>query len=121
MVKRTGSRMTTSDEEKGDMPAWASKLIEGFDSYSSCMQLSLTDTFDRVFTKMNDLLETQSSIVSRLSELEKKISSIPPPHSRQSLLYSTLVKVKADNKRIDEKLRMITWIGIDEQIDEDAT
>ncbi|KIH67372.1 hypothetical protein ANCDUO_02296 [Ancylostoma duodenale] len=121
MVKRTGSKMTASNEEKGEMGAWASKLIERFDAYSSCMQRSLTDTFDRVFTKLNELLETQSSIISRSSDLEKKVSSIPSPHSQQSLLYSTLVKVKADNLRIDEKLRMITWVGIDEQVDEDAT
>ncbi|KIH68333.1 hypothetical protein ANCDUO_01331 [Ancylostoma duodenale] len=34
---------------------------------------------------------------------------------------TTFSKVRGDSQRIDEKLGMITWIGIDEQIDEDAT
>ncbi|KAK6053184.1 hypothetical protein COOONC_09312 [Cooperia oncophora] len=39
----------------------------------------------------------------------------------QKLLYSTIVKVKADGEKIDDKLKRITWIGIGEQGDETAT
>ncbi|EYB92878.1 hypothetical protein Y032_0189g1208 [Ancylostoma ceylanicum] len=121
MVKRTGNNKIANVSGSEEMPAWACKLIERFDSYSSCIQHSLTNTFDRVFAKLSELQESQYAIVSRLSELEKNILSNSTAHSQQNVLYSTLVKVRADSQRIDEKLRMITWVGIDEQVNEDAT
>lgn len=39
----------------------------------------------------------------------------------KSLLYSTMVKVKADCRRIDEKSMRIAWLGIDEQSNEEST
>ncbi|EYC41963.1 hypothetical protein Y032_0549g3288 [Ancylostoma ceylanicum] len=105
MVKRTGTKMATDVDGNGEMPVWASKMIERFDSYSSCIQQSLTDTFDHVFSKLKDLQEAQALITSRLSELESKTSSFSPPHSQQNLLYSTMVKIRADSHRIDENSR----------------
>ncbi|KHJ97733.1 hypothetical protein OESDEN_02283 [Oesophagostomum dentatum] len=125
MGKPTTSRraIVIEDSSKGEaMPFWASKLIEHFYAHSLSVQRSLSETFDRVFSELNDLKRSQSQMLSRLSTLENRIlCSSSSANSQQSILYSTMVKVRADSQRIDEKLKMITWVGIDEQIDEEAT
>ncbi|RCN41213.1 hypothetical protein ANCCAN_12851 [Ancylostoma caninum] len=54
-------------------------------------------------------------VITRLSAIESRLlSNVSSPSAQQNLIYPTLVKVRA------EKLRRITWIGIDEQEDEDS-
>ncbi|KIH42685.1 hypothetical protein ANCDUO_27326, partial [Ancylostoma duodenale] len=101
------------------MPFWASKLIESFNSYAANIERSLSHTFDRVFGCIPDLQQTQNSILDRISGLEAKISAInTSPVMQQGCLYSAMVKISADSSKIDEKLRTITWVGIDEKVDE---
>ncbi|KAL6742641.1 hypothetical protein Aduo_015771 [Ancylostoma duodenale] len=123
MVKQTANSKRNSNVDSPlEMPLWASKLIERFDSYSSIMQQSLSDSFDRILGQISDLQRVQNSIISRLSMIENRLSSdFSSPAEQQNLIYSTLVKVRADSHTIDEKLRRITWVGIDEQEDEDST
>ncbi|KIH49621.1 hypothetical protein ANCDUO_20304 [Ancylostoma duodenale] len=123
MVKQSANyKKTNNADSLQEMPLWASKLIGRFDSYSSIMQRSLSESFDRILTQINDLQCVQNSTIARLSAIESRfLSDVSSPSAQQNLIYSTLVKVRADGQRIDEKLRRITWIGIDEQEDEDST
>lgn len=122
MGKQATKKRTGSDDVEADMPLWASKLIERFDLYSSSLQSVLTSSFDRFFALIGDIQSTQNSILARLSELEAKFSSLNSrPSVQKSLLYSTMVKLNADRQKIDDKQRMITWVGIDEQSNEEAT
>ncbi|EYC44280.1 hypothetical protein Y032_0466g1969 [Ancylostoma ceylanicum] len=123
MVKQSANSKRNSNVDSPlEMPLWASKLIERFDTYSSIMQQFLSDSFDRILGQISDLQRVQNSIISRLSVIGNKLSSdFSSPAAQQNLIYSTFVKVRADNHTIDEKLRRITWIGIDEQEDEEST
>ncbi|RCN27766.1 hypothetical protein ANCCAN_26497 [Ancylostoma caninum] len=40
---------------------------------------------------------------------------------QQKLLYSTMVKIRADSQKIDHKLSTIAWVGINEKHDEHST
>uniref|UniRef100_A0A0N4W2Z7 SAM domain-containing protein n=1 Tax=Haemonchus placei TaxID=6290 RepID=A0A0N4W2Z7_HAEPC len=54
--------------------------------------------------------------------LEERMTSLQSSNPvDQNLLYSTLVKVKADSEKIEGKLRRITRVGIGEQADEVST
>ncbi|EYC19211.1 hypothetical protein Y032_0025g1238 [Ancylostoma ceylanicum] len=118
MTKQT--RSSTGSE--AGMPLWASKLIERFDAYSNSMQTSIRDALDRVLSQIDSIQSTQESIIARLEDLEAKINLVHGSVSNQkSLLYSTIVKVKADSERIDDKLKRIAWIGIDEKSDVQST
>ncbi|KIH68738.1 hypothetical protein ANCDUO_00929 [Ancylostoma duodenale] len=122
MVRRTGARLANSDDVNQEMPTWASKLIERFDSYSVSIERSLSQAFDCVFRTISDLQETQNSILDLLSKLETKISLLNTfPSTQQSNLYAAMVKVRADSSKIDEKLKTIAWVGIDEKVDERST
>lgn len=103
------------------MPLWASKLIERFDVYSINMQSSITDVFERVFSEIQSIQNAQNAIVTRLEEIEAKLDYLRSTSLDKSLLYSTMVKVKADSQRIDEKSMRIAWLGIDEQPNEELT
>ncbi|KIH67430.1 hypothetical protein ANCDUO_02237 [Ancylostoma duodenale] len=71
---------------------------------------------------MQEIQTTQDSIMNRLVDLEAKINTVYGSTSNQkSLLYSPMIKVKADSQRIDEKLERITWVGIDKQSTEEST
>ncbi|RCN29426.1 hypothetical protein ANCCAN_24814 [Ancylostoma caninum] len=48
-------------------------------------------------------------------------SPLPTQQSQQNLIYSTFVKICADGQKIDDKLKRITWVGIDEKADEEST
>ncbi|EYC20777.1 hypothetical protein Y032_0021g418 [Ancylostoma ceylanicum] len=122
MVRRTTGRTTNVEKDTDEMPLWASRLIESFDSYASKVERSLSQTFDRLFGCVSDLQKTQNSILDRLACIESKITALnSSPSVQQSCLYSAMVKIRADSKKIDEKLRTITWVGIDEQVDERST
>ncbi|EYC37984.1 hypothetical protein Y032_0752g2055 [Ancylostoma ceylanicum] len=121
MVKQAVRRKGT-DATSEKMPLWAEKLIERFDHFSTSLERSLTDSFERIFGELASIHRTQSTILTRLSELEKKVSCKEVPgNDQQNLLYSTLVKIQTDGELINEKSRRIAWIGIDEQIDEEST
>ncbi|EYB86591.1 hypothetical protein Y032_0276g1088 [Ancylostoma ceylanicum] len=116
-VRRKGTDATIEE-----MPLWAERLIERFDHFSTSLERSLTDSFERIFGELASIHRTQSTILTRLSELEKKVSCKEVPgNDQQNLLYSTLVKIQTDGELINEKSRRIAWIGIDEQIDEEST
>ncbi|EYC14731.1 hypothetical protein Y032_0039g125 [Ancylostoma ceylanicum] len=103
------------------MPLRASKLIEKFEIYSNSMQTCIMDAFDRIFSQIQSIQTTQQSILSRLVDFEAKIESFHGSASNQkSLLHSTMIKVEADRQRIDDKQKRITWVGIDEQSDEQS-
>ncbi|WKY11459.1 hypothetical protein Q1695_003208 [Nippostrongylus brasiliensis] len=56
-----------------------------------------------------------------ISDLEKKLATMSWQLVDHNLLYSTMVKVKSDEKKIDDKLKRIAWIGIGEQHDGEST
>ncbi|KIH59300.1 hypothetical protein ANCDUO_10472 [Ancylostoma duodenale] len=66
--------------------------------------------------------ETQGEILSKIGHIEEQLlmDSREACHTR-SELYSTLVKFRTDAKIVDTKSCGITWIGIGEQADENAT
>ncbi|EYC03568.1 hypothetical protein Y032_0093g2666 [Ancylostoma ceylanicum] len=122
MVRRATGRANNVENTTDEMPFWASKLIDSFNSYAGNIERSLSQTFERVFGYISDLQQKQNSILDRLSSLETKISAInTSPAVQQGCLYSAMVKIRADSSKIDEKLRTITWVGIDEKVDERST
>lgn len=57
--------------------------------------------------------EDQKLILNRMAELERNVALLTQKTNTDSdLLYSTMVKVRADSDKIDEKARRIAWIGI---------
>ncbi|EYC28773.1 hypothetical protein Y032_0007g3417 [Ancylostoma ceylanicum] len=123
MVRQSARRKINDGHEIGDdMPLWTTKLIDRFDLYSSSLERTLTASFDRVFTEMAKLQQTQATILSRLSDLENKLAINSPTHAdRQNLLYSTMVKIRTDAEKINDKATWITWVGVGEQRDEATT
>ncbi|KIH66163.1 hypothetical protein ANCDUO_03512 [Ancylostoma duodenale] len=122
MVRQISRRQTNPEDAAQDMPVWAGKLIESFDRYSTSIERSLNQTFDRVFSMIDDLLQVQETILSKLAHLESKLSRMTSSSSDQrKLLYSTMVKIRADSQKIDDKLRTIAWVGINEKHDENST
>ncbi|EYC41152.1 hypothetical protein Y032_0580g253 [Ancylostoma ceylanicum] len=104
------------------MPIWAGKLIVSFDRYSTSIERSLNQTFDRVFSKIVDLQQVQETILSKVAHLESKLSLMTSSSSeQQKLLYSTMVKIRADSQKIDDKIRTTAWVGINEKHDENST
>ncbi|KIH59576.1 hypothetical protein ANCDUO_10185 [Ancylostoma duodenale] len=64
----------------------------------------------------------KGTILNKLKLLEERIpSSLHNCNDSGSALYSALVKFRADSKTVAEKSCRITWVGIDEQIDDSAT
>ncbi|EYB87300.1 hypothetical protein Y032_0265g648 [Ancylostoma ceylanicum] len=123
MVRQSARRKIDDGHEIGDdMPQWATKLIDRFYLYSSSLERTLTASFDRVFNEMAKLQQTQATILSRLSDLENKLAINSPTHAdRQNLLYSTMVKIRTDAEKINDKATWITWVGVGEQRDEATT
>lgn len=122
MAKQSMIKKNNGNEVKEAMPLWASMLIERFDNYSCQMQRTISDTLERFFGEIQSIKETQNLIIERLSEIEKKVNdSHYSASSQKSLLYSSMVKIKNDSQKIEEKSRMIAWIGIDELASEEET
>ncbi|EYC23503.1 hypothetical protein Y032_0015g2683 [Ancylostoma ceylanicum] len=119
MVRQTTRRHANTEDAEGGMSLWAGKLIDSFERYSQSMERSISQTFDGVFSQISDLKETQSMILAKLTTLESRISVVnTSTTAQQNLLYSTMVKIRADSQKIDDKLKTITWVGIDEKGDE---
>ncbi|KIH50203.1 hypothetical protein ANCDUO_19720 [Ancylostoma duodenale] len=72
-------------------------------------------------TDIVEIQETQNSILNKLKALEERNNSTCNHDSTGPALYSTLVKFRRDSRTVAEKSCRITWVGIDEQIDEPAT
>ncbi|KAK6036425.1 hypothetical protein COOONC_26070 [Cooperia oncophora] len=90
-----GSQRRSSDRDKEkDLPLWASML--------------LVDKVDEIDARQNE-------VMSRLASLE--LTNAATIDSK--MLYSTIVKARADGEKIEGKLRRITWVGIGEQADEE--
>ncbi|KAK6044741.1 hypothetical protein COOONC_17754 [Cooperia oncophora] len=99
-----GSQRKSSDrDQEKELPLWASMMLEQYSACADRIEKALMSSFTRLIDK---------ACVSRLHTS----NSVDP-----NLLYSTIVKVKADGSKIDDKLRRITWVGIGEQDDELAT
>ncbi|VDP52188.1 unnamed protein product [Heligmosomoides polygyrus] len=118
---RKNTKRTSGVDAEDGMPLWASKLIERFDLYSCSLQSAVTDAFERVFRQIQSIQSTQDAIVARLADLEAKLDHPRQTALDRSALYSTIVKVKADSQRIEEKSMRIAWVGIDEQANEEST
>ncbi|KHJ90408.1 hypothetical protein OESDEN_09750, partial [Oesophagostomum dentatum] len=100
-MTRQSSKKTQEDNAQCDgMPLWASKLIE---------------------SGLVSFRQTQNMILTRLSKLEEKIDSRSFTDDQQSLLHSTVIKIRADDEKINEKSEKITWVGIGEQATETST
>lgn len=124
MVKQASNvKKASGPDAVQEMPIWARKLIEKFDLYSTSMQRSLTDAIDRILRQISDLHHVQDSILARLSELGNKLSSDPllTHQTQQNLIYSTFIKLRANGQKTDDKLKRITWVGIDEKANEEST
>ncbi|VDK52383.1 unnamed protein product [Cylicostephanus goldi] len=86
------------------------------------MEKMLSDTFERVFNEIKDIKASHNSLINRLDSLEEKILELSFERSnQQKMLYSTLVKIRSDENKLEEKSKRIALIGIDEQGDENLT
>ncbi|KHJ85193.1 DASH complex subunit Dad3 [Oesophagostomum dentatum] len=119
MTKRANARLANSVENNEDFPLWVRELISRFDRYSSTIEQTLSRTLDRIADRLSEMEKSQETILDRLRAIETKLSDMgSPPTIQQSSVYSAMVKFKADSDKIDEKLRTIAWVGIDEKADE---
>ncbi|VDO81592.1 unnamed protein product [Haemonchus placei] len=97
-------------------------MLEQFASSADRIEKALTSSLAKLTDGIEEVTRRQSEIISRLDALEERVTSLQNSSPLdQNLLYSTLVKVKADSDKIEGKLRRITWVGIGEQADEHST
>ncbi|EYC23516.1 hypothetical protein Y032_0015g2694 [Ancylostoma ceylanicum] len=119
---RTSKRNNNDEPVSQDLPLWATKLIDKYEQCANRIQEALSSSFEKVFAKISEIDTRQKSILERLAVVEAHISRISnTPAIDQNALYSTVVKVRADEGKIEEKLRRITWVGVGEQKDEVST
>ncbi|KAL6730690.1 hypothetical protein ANCDUO_18165 [Ancylostoma duodenale] len=78
-----------------EIPIWAGKLIDKYEKCANRMQEAMFSSFEK----------TDISMMSNTPAID------------QNALYSMVVKVRADEGKIEEKFRRITW----EQNDEAST
>ncbi|KAK6044934.1 hypothetical protein COOONC_17562, partial [Cooperia oncophora] len=120
-MARGGSQRKSSDQER-ELPQWATMMMDLYASCADRLEKALTTSLAKLADRIDEMNTRQNEILSRLAALEDSISGLQVSCSLdQKLLYSTIVKVKADGEKIDDKLKRITWIGIGEQGDETAT
>ncbi|VDP44673.1 unnamed protein product [Heligmosomoides polygyrus] len=100
-----------------DLPIWAVKMIEKYDFCAERLEKALVVSFEKILIKIEKITVRQEDILSRVDALEKSVSGLERsgPKLDQNTLYSTIVKVRDDGMRIDEKMRRTAWIGISEQ------
>ncbi|VDP10848.1 unnamed protein product [Heligmosomoides polygyrus] len=100
-----------------DLPIWAVKMMAKYDSCAGRLEKALVVSFEKILNKIEEITVRQGGILSRIDALEKSVSGLERAGAKldQNTLYSTIVKVRADGMRIDEKMRRIAWIGIPEQ------
>ncbi|KAK5977778.1 hypothetical protein GCK32_022711 [Trichostrongylus colubriformis] len=95
-MARGNKRRSVGEDLTQDMPLWATKMIEMYESCCERIEKALTST---------KIEETQESILSRLKALEVSIGAMKTSSSMtQDALYSTSVKVRADEAKIEDKL-----------------
>ncbi|KAK6057168.1 hypothetical protein COOONC_05318 [Cooperia oncophora] len=77
-----------------DMPLWATKMIEKYESCCERIEKVLISSFEKLTAKVAKIDEVQESILSRLNAVEASIEamkrSVP---MTQNALYSTIVKI----------------------------
>ncbi|KAK6012446.1 hypothetical protein OSTOST_22408, partial [Ostertagia ostertagi] len=120
-MARGAKRNQSSDGDEQELPLWALKLMEKYDSCADRLEKALLTSFAKIFDKIEEISSRQENILERLSELENSVLNLSKKDVNQNALYSTIVRVKADEKKIDDKLRRIAWIGLNEQKDDVAT
>lgn len=75
-----------------------------------------------MFGELASLHKAQSSVLARLSDLEKSVSlNQSSNNDNQNLLYFTIFEIQADSDVINEKSKRIACVGIDEQGDDVTT
>lgn len=95
-------------------PAWLQAILTRWDGFFT--------RFDKMFDLVLKMQETQITILSKLSALEERVAAAKQdPCPPNAALYSTLVKFQGDSKLVLAKSCGITWVGINEQIDEPST
>ncbi|KAL6728283.1 hypothetical protein Aduo_010068 [Ancylostoma duodenale] len=114
------SKRNNSDELLSQqIPLWAAKRIDKYEECANRMQKALSSSFKKVFAKLSQIETTQQSLLERLAAVEADLSRMSnTPAIDRNALYSTVVKAKADEGKIEEKPRRITWVGVEEQKDE---
>ncbi|KAK5967590.1 hypothetical protein GCK32_018511 [Trichostrongylus colubriformis] len=118
-MARGNKRSSVEEDLSQDMPLWATKMIEMYESCCERIEKALTSSVEKMAAKITKIEETQESILSRLKALEVSIGAMKTSSSMtQGALYSTIVKVRADEAKIEDKLRRIAWVGIGEQKDD---
>ncbi|EYC36973.1 hypothetical protein Y032_0839g2620 [Ancylostoma ceylanicum] len=119
---RTSKRNNSDEPVSQDLPLWATKLIDKYEQCANRIQEALSSSFEKVFAKISEIDTRQKSILERLAIVEAHISRISNTSAiDQNALYSAVVKVRADEGKIEEKLRRITWVEVGEQKDEVST
>lgn len=120
MARATRGKLTNSNVDD-ELPLWSIKMMEKYDACAERLEKAILSSFTRIFNKINEINEGQKEIFARISDLEKRLATISSPPVDRNLLYSTMVKVKSDEKKIGDKLKRIAWIGIGEQHNEEST
>ncbi|EYC32397.1 hypothetical protein Y032_0003g1549 [Ancylostoma ceylanicum] len=107
-------RKQAQSQPVDEAPFWLQEILKRWDDYFS--------RFDKMFEFMLKMQDSQNTILNKITALEERLlaNSEQESHSK-SELYSTLVKFQADAKIIDAKSCGITWVGIGEQENENAT
>ncbi|WKY08770.1 hypothetical protein Q1695_007914 [Nippostrongylus brasiliensis] len=110
------------EDNASDSPSWAVRLIERFDNFASVLERSLLQSFDKMMNHISDIQENQKLVLARIVDLERSVALLASKNVEDSnVLYSTMVKIRSDSEKIDEKAKRIAWVGIDEKADERRT
>ncbi|PIO64283.1 hypothetical protein TELCIR_14096 [Teladorsagia circumcincta] len=72
-------------EEDQDMPIWAAKMFEKFGACCEKIERALTSSLEKLISNVSRIDQTQRSILSRLTALEKSIEALrtSPPRNRE--------------------------------------
>ncbi|KAK6030841.1 hypothetical protein OSTOST_03014 [Ostertagia ostertagi] len=95
------------------MPLWATRMMERYDACAERLEKALLTSFDKMNVRQGEIPARISALNSVLNTVKRDVN--------QNALYSTKVEVKADERKIDDKLRRIAWVGLGEQKDDIAT
>lgn len=81
-----------------DLPIWAAKLMEKYDSCAERFEKALVVTFEKILSKIEEIAARQEDILSNFVALEKSVSDLERSVLKldQNTLCSTIVKVRAD-------------------------
>ncbi|EYC17757.1 hypothetical protein Y032_0029g1855 [Ancylostoma ceylanicum] len=104
-------RKTKTNDSTTPPAVWLEQILKRWDDYFQ--------RFGRIFDFLIGLQETQTSALA-IKNLENRYASFAIDNN-SAAMYSLLVKFQSDSRTVQEKSCRITWIGVDEKVDDHTT